>query len=126
MIVEKFAVMSSVLDERGRRLCAASESQSIWCARRADGVVAGGDCVDDLRVLDADEGFCRVLQRTEWRGLPRRQRRRGCVRCAVAYSAHLLVFRAKKKVLESLIPELLATDLAVAERYSHVHPWIQI
>ena len=35
------------------------------------------------------------------------------VRCAVTYSAHLSVKRAKKKVLESLIPELLATDLAV-------------
>jgi hypothetical protein len=37
--------------------------------------VAGGDCVDDLRTLEADEGFCRVLQRAELAGLPRRERR---------------------------------------------------
>ena len=27
--------------------------------------IAGGDCVDDLRILEADEGFCRVLERIE-------------------------------------------------------------
>jgi hypothetical protein len=27
--------------------------------------IAGGDCVDDLKVLDADEGFCRILERIE-------------------------------------------------------------
>lgn len=37
--------------------------------------LAGGDCVGDLRTLEADEGFCRVLQRTELAGLPRRERR---------------------------------------------------
>lgn len=37
--------------------------------------LAGGDCVEDLRTLEADEGFCRVLQRTELAGLPRRERR---------------------------------------------------
>jgi len=37
--------------------------------------VAGGDCVDDLRKLEKDEGFSRVLTRTELAGLPRRERR---------------------------------------------------
>lgn len=37
--------------------------------------LAGGDCVDDLRVLERDEGFCRVLRRTELVGLSRRERR---------------------------------------------------
>ena len=37
--------------------------------------LAGGDCVDDLRILEADEGFCRILRRIELKGLPRRQRR---------------------------------------------------
>jgi hypothetical protein len=37
--------------------------------------VAGGDCVDDLRVLESDEGFCRVLKETEGFGLSRRERR---------------------------------------------------
>ncbi len=38
--------------------------------------LAGGDCVDDLRILEADEGFCRILQRVELKGLSRRQRRK--------------------------------------------------
>ena len=37
--------------------------------------LAGGDCVDDLRILEADEGFCRVLRRAEIHGLGRKVRR---------------------------------------------------
>ena len=37
--------------------------------------LAGGDCVDDLRILEADEGFCRILQRVELKGLSRKTRR---------------------------------------------------
>jgi len=37
--------------------------------------LVGGDCVDDLRILEADEGFCRVLRRIELKGLPRKERR---------------------------------------------------
>jgi len=37
--------------------------------------LAGGDCVDDLRVLEGDEGFCRVMRRVEMYGMKRRQRR---------------------------------------------------
>lgn len=36
---------------------------------------AGGECVDDLRILEADEGFCRVLRRVELQGLRRKERR---------------------------------------------------
>jgi hypothetical protein len=40
--------------------------------------IAGGDCVDDLRILEGDEGFCRVLEQVELElmGLPRAERRR--------------------------------------------------
>jgi hypothetical protein len=40
--------------------------------------LAGGDCVDDLRVLESDEGFRRIVQRVEadLLGLPRHERRR--------------------------------------------------
>jgi hypothetical protein len=38
--------------------------------------LAGGDCVNDLRVLEADEGFARVLRRVELHGRPRKERRR--------------------------------------------------
>jgi hypothetical protein len=37
--------------------------------------LAGGDSVDDIMILDKDEGFCRVLGRVETKGLPRQQRR---------------------------------------------------
>ena len=35
----------------------------------------GGDAVDDLRILEKDEGFCRVLRRAESYGMRRRERR---------------------------------------------------
>ena len=37
--------------------------------------LAGGSAVDDLRVLEEDEGFCRVLERCELEGLSRPERR---------------------------------------------------
>lgn len=37
--------------------------------------LAGGESVDDLRVLEKDEGFCRVLRRVETHGMGRRERR---------------------------------------------------
>lgn len=40
--------------------------------------LAGGDCVEDLKILEADEGFCRILRRVEGEltGLPRSEQRR--------------------------------------------------
>ncbi len=37
--------------------------------------LAGGDCVDDLEVVNNDEGFCRLLRRIENHGLSRKKRR---------------------------------------------------
>jgi hypothetical protein len=37
--------------------------------------LAGGDCVEDLRKLEGDTGFCEVLRRLEQRGMKRRDRR---------------------------------------------------
>jgi len=37
--------------------------------------LAGGEHVDDLRILHADEGFCRLLQRVEQHGVRRKERR---------------------------------------------------
>jgi hypothetical protein len=37
--------------------------------------LAGGDCVEDLKVLEADEGFCRVLRRSRMHGVRRKVRR---------------------------------------------------
>ena len=33
--------------------------------------LAGGDSVDDIKILDKDEGFCKVLSRIETKGLIR-------------------------------------------------------
>jgi len=37
--------------------------------------LAGGDCVDDLRVLEGDEGFCRLLREFEFHGRTRSEKR---------------------------------------------------
>jgi hypothetical protein len=37
--------------------------------------LSGGDCVDDLRLLEGDEGFCRVMDRVRHHGLSRQERR---------------------------------------------------
>jgi len=37
--------------------------------------LAGGDCVDDLRVLEGDEGFCGILREVEWYSRSRSARR---------------------------------------------------
>ena len=37
--------------------------------------LAGGDCVEDLKLLEADDGLCRVLNRTRMHGLSRKERR---------------------------------------------------
>lgn len=37
--------------------------------------LSGGDCVDDLRLLEADEGLCLVLRRVENHGMSRKERR---------------------------------------------------
>jgi len=37
--------------------------------------LAGGDCVEDLRKLEGDTGFCEVLRRLEQGGVKRRERR---------------------------------------------------
>jgi hypothetical protein len=37
--------------------------------------LAGGDCVEDIKVLEADDGFCEVLKKAELHGLKRKVRR---------------------------------------------------
>ena len=36
--------------------------------------LAGGDCVEDMEKLEADEGFCRILRKVEKQGLTRKER----------------------------------------------------
>lgn len=37
--------------------------------------LAGGECVEDLRVMEKDEGFSRILRRVEMHDVPRKERR---------------------------------------------------
>jgi len=37
--------------------------------------LAGGTCVEDLKILEADEGFCEILRKCELHGLRRKDRR---------------------------------------------------
>jgi hypothetical protein len=37
--------------------------------------LAGGDCVDDLRIIEGDEGFCKLLREFEFYGRTRSERR---------------------------------------------------
>jgi hypothetical protein len=37
--------------------------------------IAGGDCVEDIKVLEADDGFCEILKKAELHGLRRKVRR---------------------------------------------------
>ena len=37
--------------------------------------LAGGGCVEDIKILEKDEGFCKILGRIETRGMKRQQRR---------------------------------------------------
>jgi len=34
--------------------------------------LAGGDCVDDVKILEADNGFCEVVKKAEMHGLGRK------------------------------------------------------
>jgi len=37
--------------------------------------LAGGECVEDLKKIESDEGFCKVLRRSQMHGMSRQQRR---------------------------------------------------
>jgi hypothetical protein len=59
--------------------------------------VAGGDCVDDLRILERDEGLVKVVHRVGFTGHPRKERREQARRwrkeCKRAFPSSSVVFR---------------------------------
>ncbi|MBM3157997.1 MAG: IS1380 family transposase [Chloroflexi bacterium] len=76
----ELAVVSGLTDSIRRHLRVCSGQQQGWtdCQIAMSLVllnVAGGDCVDDLRILEKDDGFTRVLRRVEMLGLRRKERR---------------------------------------------------
>jgi hypothetical protein len=62
--------------------------------------IAGGDCVDDLRILEGDEGLVKVLRRVGFTGHPRKERREQELRwrkeCKRAFPSPPVVFRYLK------------------------------
>jgi hypothetical protein len=62
--------------------------------------IAGGDCVDDLRILEQDEGLVKVLRRVGFSGHPRKERREQVRRwrkeCQRAFPSPPVVFRYLK------------------------------
>jgi DDE family transposase len=74
------AAVSGLTGAIRRHLKVAAERQQGWTDEQVVMSLvllnlAGGDCVDDLRVLQGDEGFARVLRRVELHGRPRKERR---------------------------------------------------
>jgi hypothetical protein len=69
--------------------------------------IAGGDCVDDLRILERDEGLVKVLQRVGFTGHPRKERREQARRwrkeCKRAFPSSSVVFRYLKNFVN--LPE---------------------
>ena len=76
----ELSVVSGLTDSIRRHLRVCSGQKQGWTdAQNVMALVllnvAGGDCVDDLRILEADEGFVKVLRRVELYGLRRKERR---------------------------------------------------
>jgi len=76
----ELAVVSGLTDSIRRHLRACSGRKQGWTDAQIVMAlvllnVAGGDCVDDLRILEADEGFVKVMRRVELHGLRRKERR---------------------------------------------------
>ena len=76
----ELAVVSGLTDSIRRCLRACSGQKQGWTDAQIVMTlvllnVAGGDCVDDLRILEADEGFVKVLRRVELHGFRRKERR---------------------------------------------------
>ncbi len=76
----ELAVVSGLTDSIRRHLRVCAEQEQGWGdAQIVMSLVllnvAGGDCVDDLRILEGDEGFVKVLRRVELHRLRRKERR---------------------------------------------------
>ncbi len=76
----ELAVVSGLTDSIRRHLRVCSEQEQGWTDVQVVMPlmllnVAGGNCVDDLRILEGDKGFVKVLRRVELHRLLRKQRR---------------------------------------------------
>ncbi len=76
----ELAVVSGLTDSVRRHLQVCADQDQGWTDTQIVMSlvllnVAGGNCVDDLRILEGDDGFTRVLRRVELHGLRRKERR---------------------------------------------------
>ncbi|MBM3120029.1 MAG: IS1380 family transposase [Chloroflexi bacterium] len=76
----ELAVVSGLINSIRRHLQVCSGKKQGWTDTQIVMAlvllnVAGGDCVDDLRILEKDDGFTRVLRQVEMHGLRRKERR---------------------------------------------------
>ena len=76
----ELAVVSGLIDSIRRRLKVCAEQKQGWTDSQIVMPlvllnVAGGNFVDDLRILEGDEGFAKLLRRVEQHGLRRKERR---------------------------------------------------
>jgi hypothetical protein len=76
----ELAIVSGLTDSIRRHLRVCSSQKQGWTDDQIVMSVvllnvAGGDCVDDLRTLEKDDGFTRVLRRVEMHGFRRKERR---------------------------------------------------
>ncbi|MDP6783426.1 MAG: IS1380 family transposase, partial [Dehalococcoidia bacterium] len=76
----ELGVVSGLTDSMRRHLRVCSMQDQGWTDAQVVMAlvllnVAGGDSVDDLRMLEKDEGFVKVLRRVELHGLRRKERR---------------------------------------------------
>lgn len=76
----ELSVVCGLWDSIGRHMKVWAEKTQGWTDRQVVMALvllslAGGDCVDDVRVLENDEGFVRVLRRVELGRMKRRERR---------------------------------------------------
>ena len=76
----ELAMVCGLTDSIRRHMRVCTEQKQVWTDAQIVMPlvllnVAGGDCVDDLRILEADEGFVKVLRRVELHGLRRKERR---------------------------------------------------
>jgi hypothetical protein len=74
------AAVSGLTGAIGRHLKVGAEQQQGWTDEQVVMSLvllnlAGGECVNDLKVWEGDEGFARVLRRVELYGRPRQERR---------------------------------------------------
>lgn len=76
----ELGMVCGLSDSIGRHMKVWADRKQGWTDRQVIMALvllnlAGGDCVDDVRVLEGDEGFGRVLRRAEFTRLKRKERR---------------------------------------------------